>query len=262
MKFGKSWDEVENEPASSGAGGFIKYFKDGDTTFRIIQEPQDWVGYWEHYNPGGFPFPCTGDRKECPGCTSSNEKMKKAGRKIAINVLEGEYVNVYKFPKTLADKLANRANRNGTITDRDYTISKIKGKNADGSIKTDYDLEGQDKIPVDLSKLQMKDVEAMLAAAFNDAWGDSDKALQTERKAEEKAAEQSLKEKLAQAADPEPTWAAKDEPKENKVWSEEELRELPFAEILIVCSHEGMEVPEDLATSEDTNKVVDWLLDQ
>jgi hypothetical protein len=261
MRFGKSWEEVENEPTTSG-GGYIKYFKKGDTTFRIVQEPKDWIGYWEHYNPGGFPFPCTGDRKTCPGCTSSNEKMKKASRKIAINVLEGEYVNVYKFPKTLADKLSNRANRIGTISDRDYTISRIESKNSDGSTKTDYDIEGGDKIPVDLSKLELKDVEAMLAAAYDEAWGDSAK---TQQNAEDDQAQTNLRSKLNQATEgkPEdiPDWAkAEEKTDQPKVWSEDELRGMRLDEIIKVCLNEGVgEPPETLNT---TDQVVDWLLEQ
>ena len=265
MKFGKTWDEVESEPATSG-GGYMKYFKDGDTTFRIAQEPKDWVGYWEHFNPGGFPFPCTGERSTCPGCTSKNEKMKKASRKIAIQVVEGDYVNVYKFPKTLADKLANRANRIGTIYDRDYTISKIKGKNADGSVKVDYDLEGGDKIPFDFSSVEYKDVEAMLEAAYNESWGDSDKTAQTQQKLADSEAQDKITEKVKaqeEAQDDKPPFEeAPPSTPENKVWTEEELLAMPFAQLLDVCKAEGMEVPDDLAASESNKTVVNWLLNQ
>lgn len=275
MKFGKNYNEEDEAGTGGGGGDYLRYFKGETTTFRILQEPDDWIDYWEHFNPGGYSFPCTRDRNSCPGCTSSNEKMKKASKKIAINVLEGEYVNAYKIPKTVADKLSTRASRIGTVTDRDYTIYKIQTKNADGSTKTDYDVEGGDKIPVDIATLQPKfrDIEEILTSMYDQSWGDPDKTMQSNDNAEQTQAQQTLKEKLAaqQATTderikedrPEPEWASgekKEDP--NKVWTEAELRTLPFSEILIVCSKEGMEVPEDLATSEDTNKVVDWLLDQ
>lgn len=270
MKFGKSWDEVQAEPATSG--GYMKYFKDGDTTFRILQEPQEWIGYWEHFNPGGFGFPCTGDRKACPGCTSSNEKMKKAGRKIAIQVLEGEYVNVYKFPKTLADKISNRANRIGTITDRDYTISRFKSGD-----KVEYDVEGGDKVPVDIKALreQFKDVEAMLQESYDEAWGDSDKALQSRAAAEDASHTTDLKSKLAAAAErqfqagnesdrpPSEPEAKQDAEAEGagNVYTEEDLRSMDKSGILAVCDKEGLTVPAEVQQRE-VNDIVDWLLEQ
>lgn len=264
MKFGKSYEEVVEEAAASGGGGgnWLKYFKNGDTTFRIVQEPKDWIGYWEHFNPGGFSFPCTQDRKTCPGCTSDNEKMKKASRKIAIQVLEGEYVNVYKFPKTLADKLSNRAERIGTITDRDYTISRFKSGD-----KVEYDVEGGEKRPIDLSTLTFNDVEAMLLEAYNDAWGDSSKAQASRDAAEQAEQSDSLKSKLAAAQQREwtegapeakPDWAAAPEP-EGKVYTEKELRALDRDQIIKVCSDEGMVPPDGLTT---TDEIVDWLLEQ
>lgn len=271
MKFGKQYNDEPEETTNSGGAKWMKYFKDGDTTFRVLQEPIEWVEYWEHYNPGGFPFPCTGERKTCPGCTSSNEKMKKASKKIAFNVLEGEYVNVYKVPKTVADKLDNRARRLGTVTDRDYTISRIVSKNADGSKKYDYDIEGQDKIPVDMEQLRPKfaDIEQMLGEAFEQAWGDPDKAQQTRDGAELSESSDNLKSKLAAAQQREWTEGAKEDvpdwatpPAENaeKVWTEEELRSLSVEELKKVCANEGVGSPPEELTSSD--QIVDWLLDQ
>lgn len=270
MKFGKSWDEVQTEPTTSG-GGYIKYFKEDSTTLRLLQEPKDWIGYWEHFNPGGFPFPCTGDRKSCPGCTSDNEKMNKAGRKIAINVLEnGEQVSVYKFPKTLADKLSNRANRIGTVTDRDYLIFKIRSKNSDGSVKVDYDLEGQEKIPVDVSKLELHDVEQMLSDAYEQSWGSSDVAKQTTQKNEDAAATEALKAKLAAqeaAQDEKPPFSQPSTESDPTVegagnsYTEDDLRAMDKSGILAVCDKEGLVVPSEIQDRKVT-QIVDWLLEQ
>lgn len=272
MKFGKAWNQEEEETTTGGGSDYLRYFKDDVTTFRILQEPDEWVDYWEHYNPGGFPFPCTRDRNTCPGCTSNNEKMKKASKKIAIQVQQGEWVNAYKIPKTVAEKLATRAERIGTITDRDYSIYKIKSKNADGSVKTDYDVEGQDKIPVDIAALKdkFKDIEEILSNMYEQSWGDSDKAKQTNAKAEEAEKEDNLREKLANSPKEEiPDWAAKDEKVEKaqgakadepKVWTEEELRGMRLDQIIKVCLDEGVgEPPQDAKT---TDQVVDWLLEQ
>src|SRR4249919_133666 len=106
MRFGKSAKEAKKEPAKGGSGDFMRYIKDGDQTFRILQEQEDWVYYWEHYNPMGYSFPCNDTDPDnpnpegCPGCSSDVEKMKVPSRKIAFNVLQSyngqEYVNVYK----------------------------------------------------------------------------------------------------------------------------------------------------------------------
>jgi len=277
MKFGKSYNSADEATSTGGGGGdWMKYFKNDATTFRILQEPGDWVEYWEHFNPGGFPFPCTGDRKTCPGCTSSNEKMQKASKKIAFNVLEGEWVNVYKVPKTVADKLHSRSERIGTITDRDYTIYKIQSKNRDGSTKTDYDVEGNDKIPVAIAELEpkFKDMEKMLADAYEQAWGDDSKAAETKAGNEYDEAQSGLKAKLAAAQQREwtegkkediPDWAVKDdtatETDDTNEYDEADLRAMDKSGILAVCDKEGLQVPNDVQ-QRDVNGIVDWLLEQ
>jgi len=157
VRFGRSAAEAAEEPSRGGAGGdFIKYLREGDTTFRILQDRDDgWVYYWEHFSPMGFSFPCTNEEDTCPGCISDNEKMKKVGRKIAFNVLESfngtDYVNVYKVPSTVASKLENRIARFGTVTDRDYTITKYKTTGD----RWDFDLEGDTPTPVPIERFEL-----------------------------------------------------------------------------------------------------------
>jgi len=77
MRFTKTADEAEKDSRSTGTtGNFMKYLKDGEQTIRILQEPEEWKYYWEHYNPSGYPFPCTNEA-DCPGCNSDLEEMKK-----------------------------------------------------------------------------------------------------------------------------------------------------------------------------------------
>jgi hypothetical protein len=279
VKFGKSYEDVVNEPASAGGeNSWMKYLGDEDVTFQILQEPNEWQAYWEHYNPGGYPFPCTGERETCPGCTSSNEKMKKASRKVAFNVLEGDYVNVYKVPKSaVADKLANRAERIGTILDREYTISRIVTKNKDGSKNYDYDIEGGEKRQVDPSKFELKDIESMLAKAYDQSWGDGAKAKETEAGAEYGKASGALKEKLdkAKAEEEPPPFEdhSKDAPSKTSEttttptggsgtdeYEEADLRAMEYGELLVVLEKEGVMPPDD--PNQDVDALVDWLLDQ
>lgn len=277
MRFGEKWDPNAEPEESTGTSDYLRYFKNAETTFRIAQETDEWVDYWEHYNPNGFPFPCTRDRKTCPGCTSNNEKMKRANKRVAVNVLEGEWVNAYKLPKTVAEKLYNRAQRVGTICDRDYTIYKLQSKNADGTTKTEYDVEGGDKVPVDVAALRPKfrDIEQILTNMYDQAWGNPDAAMQTQDAAKSDQNVTSLRDRLkAQQMStteqmkedrPEPPWASGETPDpkpKGEMWTEDELRDLKFEEILIVCKKEGMDVPDELVDDGKTDAVVDWLLDQ
>ena len=84
MKFGQQYNQEEE---STGSSDFLRYFKKDrpETTFRVLQEPEEWIDYWEHFNPGGYPFPCTRDKQNCPGCKSANEKMKKANLPISAS---------------------------------------------------------------------------------------------------------------------------------------------------------------------------------
>lgn len=266
MRFGQSAEEAAKDTRSSGSGDYMKYLKAGDNAIRVLDEPDKWVWYWEHYNPGGYPFPCTNDRETCPGCTSDDEKMKKASRKIAFNAYDGEYVNVWKVPKTVADKLTTRYERNRTVTDRDFIITQFKKDNG----FFDYDVEGQDKSPVEVSKEFFRDPEDLLAAAYDEAWGDSAKTKITTAKVKQTSTEADLQAQInaAKAKNEAKIGDAraglrvvKTPPVEEKVMTEEELRAMEPWDLVKLCESEGLgKVPEDVAATSD--KIVDWMLDQ
>jgi len=247
VRFGKSAEEAKAEPSRGDGGGFMKYCKPGDNTIRILDEPSEWVYYWEHFNPGGYPFPCTNDRDTCPGCTSEVEKMRKASRKIAFNAFDGQYTNVWKVAKTVADKLENRFNRIGTVTDRDYIITMTKTTNS-----TDYDVEGQSPSEFDFEACEpfKTDPETLLAQAYEDAWGDDAKV----REAKAKPQETEIRAKIERAA------AVQRQLNENPppVVKESDLRAMEPWELAEMCKAEGFgAIPKDLETSDD---IVDWML--
>lgn len=260
LRFGKSAREAEQEPSRGGSGGdFIRYLKDGDTTFRIMQEPDDWTYYWEHFSPMGFSFPCSNE-EDCYGCVSEIEKMKKANRRIAFNVIQGyngvDYVNVYKVGTTVAEKLKNRFNRFGTVTDRDYTITRIKTGD-----RYDFDLDGGPQSPVDFSKFEMKDIEALLAQSWEDAWGSPD-LVKTNQEGTAAAVESkpvkpggaSPAKRITIAPQP----AEEEPPFEEKVYREADLRKMDYEDLLsLVKTDVGQAPPDGLST---TDEVVDWLM--
>jgi hypothetical protein len=269
MKFGKSAAEAAEEPSRGGGGGdFIRYLKDGDTTFRILQEPDDWTYYWEHFSPSGFSFCCPREPDDpvdtCPGCSSDNEKMSKVSRKIAFNVLQGyngqDYVNVYKVSNALAEKFKNRYARQSTITDRDYTITKFKAGD-----RVDYDVEGSLPSPVDVSKYELKDINKMLADQYYENWGDTDRAKQNQASISQISREAEIKEKVrGLSVAPAPRIESQDPPsepvaqREEKEVKEDDLRRMTYEDIISLVKAEVDEMPPPEADT--TDKVVDWLM--
>lgn len=268
MRFGKSAKEAAEEPSKGGGGGdFIKYLKEGDNTFRILQEPDEWLYYWEHFSPAGFSFPCNDtdvanpNPEGCPGCSSDNERMKRANRRIAFNVLHAfngvEYVDAFKIGPAVADKLDNRYKRFGTITDRDYTITKYKTSGD----RWDFDVEGNTPTPVDLRKSDWRDIEAMLQQSWDDAWGDPNQAA-ANRQATAAAPAEAPPAQLprrATIAPQKPAPLPEEPPFEEKVYQEADLRVMP-RDLLVKLIHDemGLTAPSLLTTSDG---VVDWLME-
>ena len=263
MRFGKSAQEAAQEPSrSAGSGDFIRYLKEGSTTLRILQEPEEWLYYWEHFSPAGFSFPCPRQpedpKDDCPGCSSDNEKMAKVSRKIAFNVLTSfngvEYVNAFKIGPMVSEKLENRFKRLGTITDRNYTITKYKT----GGDRWDFDVEGDTPTPVDLRKEDWKDIEAMLSQSYDDAWGDPSQAqanLQASN-APSVAPTPTRRPTIA----PAPAVAQEEPPFEaEKAYNEADLRAMDHSDLVVLIQTEmKMSPPTTLKT---TGAVVDWLME-
>lgn len=253
MRFSKSAEEAEKDTRTSAGGSFIKYLKDGDQTLRILQEPDEWRYYWEHFNPSGFPFPCSNE-SDCPGCNSDLEKMKKVQRRAAFNAWDGQYHNVWKIPNTVAEKLKVRADRLGTITDRDYTITRIKTGQGD-SARWDYDIEGGSKEGSDADIEDLIDIEQMLGQAFEDAWGSSPKV---ERATSAKVRNLPPVNSEDPPSEPEPEQDSQGEG-EAEV-SEMQLRKMTAVQLRKFCKDNGMEQPPEFLRNRDG--IVDWMMAQ
>jgi len=172
VKFGKRAGKIE-QTQSNASGDWPKNLRDGDTRVRFVEEIEDWIEYWEHFDDQAKFFPCTEDRATCPGCTSDSEKTRKASKRYLATVLDPRTGRVYalKLPMDLANRLSLRNDRNGgTITNRDYTLIR-SGKGLD----TEYDVEQEEKVAIDLSVYQdVIDPQEMLGSQFAAAWPDFD----------------------------------------------------------------------------------------
>ena len=258
MRFGKSAEEAAEEPGrGGGSGDFIRYLKEGDNLMRILQDPPEWVYYWEHFSPAGFSFPCPRSKddpvEDCPGCSSENEKMKKVNRRIAFNVLTSfngvEYVNAMKIGPMVSDKLDNRYKRFGTVTDRDYTITKYKSSGD----RWDFDVEGSTPTPVDLRKEDWKDIEALLQQSWDDAWGDPNQA------AANKQATEAPPKRPTIAATPKPQPEEPPFEPAEKEYQEADLRAMDREDLRTLIERDMKMVPP--STLEPSDAVVDWLME-
>lgn len=174
MQFGvKQGDAPPYDPDSgSGGGSYIKYFKDAETRLRFLEEITEWTEVWMHFSQSkSRDYPCTGDRKSCPGCNHENDKEAKASKRYVVNAYApaSEYVDLWKIPVSIIDDLIRQSNNDGgTIKARDYTILKYQ---KDGGTK--YSIDKEDREPMDLEQYagSLKDHQEALAEAFREVWG-------------------------------------------------------------------------------------------
>jgi hypothetical protein len=162
------------EKKAGGNAGWMRGVKDGkDLRVRFLQDPEEWLQYDEHYVRSSGFFPCTND-DTCGACASDDDRTKRASTKYVAQVLiqfeagakDIGQVKALKIPRPLANRLIARADRNGgTLLNRDYTIIR-RGNGLD----TEYDVESEDKAPLDLSKYtgQWADVGAILEQQFEE----------------------------------------------------------------------------------------------
>lgn len=261
MKFGSKFGETNTAPRAGGGGGkWIKTLKEGETRMRFLQEIDEWVVYYEHYNPAGTSFPCTGDRDTCPGCTSTNERMKSASRKVAVNAVVGNYQDVYKLPITLVNRLKIKSERNGnTITDRDYIITRI-GKDKD----TEYDVESGNALPIDTSAYELMNIESMLETQFEENWPDFSAGQAPKREVSSPppvnvtaALKQPVGEKFVAPVEekPAPFEQATEASAEVEI-TLDQLHAMTPAQLRTLCESNGAPVPEELATQQE---IISWM---
>lgn len=169
MKFGHKAGKIT--PTQTTTGDWPRSLRAGETRVRFLTEIPEWQEYYEHYDETVKFFPCTEDKTTCPGCTSPEERTRRASRRYLAPVLDPKTGRVYglKLPVDLANRLSLRNDRNnGTITNRDYTLIRTGS-----GLETDYDVEQEEKVPIDLSVYADHiDIEEMLSSQFAAAWPD------------------------------------------------------------------------------------------
>lgn len=136
-------NEAAHETIANSGGGQGLIWNIGGKAprqVRFLQDPEGWCGYYEVYLSDVEMYSPVTEDMEIP------EDSRKTYRVLANVVLrrdDGDRVVPLKLPKDLCNRLTNRQARVGTLTDRDYVLSR-EGKGFD--TKYDYDAEAKDLI--------------------------------------------------------------------------------------------------------------------
>jgi len=133
--------------------------KDRDLRVRYLSEPDQWLGYVEGYDAAAKTyFPLEEGMQQQPGVRFSKKYLANVVIFNDENDNKG-VVAVLKIPKTLALRFMMRVDRYGSVTDRDYTLTRL----GDG-LDTTYELTPETKKVRRLDTYTPLDLYAVLEA--------------------------------------------------------------------------------------------------
>lgn len=153
--------------ASLKKGGGSQYLSrvpaDASITVRFLTEPEDWYGYYEHYDAVRKFYPCSDD---CPGCTEGD---RPSGRYLsnALDVAEGKVIPLV-LPKSMVSSLVKKHEKYGTMLDRDYELSR-----SGNGLDTEYDVTPEAPTKMNLTRYDLIDLEELLESQLEMAEGAS-----------------------------------------------------------------------------------------
>lgn len=203
-KFRSATEIREHSKRGAMGGGLQSVPKEG-CTVRFIEEVSEWVSFSEYYDPDNKTFVPMVEDEVLP------EGSRPSTRYIA-NVLwqsEGQMqgkVVAFKMPKKVAIALLNKFEKYGTMTDRDYEITKY----GEG-MSIEYDVTPEDKSTINLKKYEPLDLVAKLTeerdraiGRINEGAEDEDEKSTKGKKAPAKAAGATKKASPKRGSEPEP----------------------------------------------------------
>jgi hypothetical protein len=209
-----------------GGGTYLKYIPKNDSlTVRFLTEPEEFVGYYEHYDSSmRTTYPCMGE-DTCPGC-ATDEDRNFVYLAAVVNIADDKVI-LLTLKKSVVNDLVLRYEKYGTVTDRDYEISR----NGEGK-ETRYMVSPEPPSNKKLSKYDVPDLMDSLEKAFETVHGavaeeDDDEAPAPKGKAG-KAAPPKAKAKAKPEPEPE------DEDDESN-YTAEDLAELDEDELAAIA---------------------------
>jgi hypothetical protein len=111
--------------AGSEALGKMAYIPEEPIIVRFLQEPEDWIGYYEHYMGSTADIrylPCT--EGDCCEEADGNPSYRYLANALIVDDRKGGEVKALKIPKGLGESLGKMAAKFGTLLDRDYELSR------------------------------------------------------------------------------------------------------------------------------------------
>lgn len=108
--------------AEKGGGTFVKTVPVDDSILvRFIDEPEEWFGYYEHYDAVRKYYPCT--EGDCPGCADTDNR-RSFRYLVNVVMVDEKRVVPLKVTKDLANQLFARYEKHSTLKDREYELSR------------------------------------------------------------------------------------------------------------------------------------------
>lgn len=137
--------------------------KEGGITVRFLEEPDEWFGFYEHWDETiRKSYPCI--EGQCPGCATD---ARRSFRYVANALdVEKDKVIALLMPKDLVNRLTARYERYETLMDRDYELFR----SGDG-LDTVYDATPEAPKKRALSKYELIDLGDALQKVWDSVWG-------------------------------------------------------------------------------------------
>lgn len=154
----KSIKALKSSLKKGSSGSYLERIKEEGFLARFLQEPEEWIEYFEYYDEADKAFYPEVDGVTLPTDSKSGERVKPSKRYLAnaINVNENKVVPLV-LPKSVAGILLKRYEKYGTLLDRDYELSR-EGTGFD----TEYDAVGEPPSRMNLSKYDPLDLIQVL----------------------------------------------------------------------------------------------------
>lgn len=157
-----------------GSGALRRLKADQTVKVRFMTEPDDWYEAKYHWIGGNFVW-CSNDRS-CLGCKAGDRPKTTVLANAVIFASEDDReqnkVVVMQMAPSLANTLLKFHEKRGTLTDRDYDLTR----EGSGLNDTVYSADPDDPKARKMSRFDdgMHDIEAIINAEINESGGDED----------------------------------------------------------------------------------------
>ena len=157
--------EKLQEALKKGSGNWLiqSVPKDDSITVRFLTEPEDWIGYDEVWDNGLRKF------YPAPEGFVADDDQKVSQKYLANVVTSDNKVVALRLPRDLCTRLLNRADRYGTMMDRDYELERF-GEGFD----TTYDVTPDSPSKRSLKKFKPLDLNDVLQQTYDEAFPGDD----------------------------------------------------------------------------------------